>query len=118
MHDIYISKENFTEEVIKSERPVLVYFWAPWCSDCRSFTSTFEQLVAEYSGSLKVGKLNIEENFEIAEEFTVMSIPTLILFQNGKPIMRIVEQMNKKVIKTTITEALCAANYKGYNYDC
>ena len=80
-----VTDNNFQAEVIESETPVLVDFWAPWCGPCRMVAPVVEEIANERADQLKVVKLNIDENQKTAIEFNVMSIPTLILFRNGQP---------------------------------
>lgn len=81
---------NFDEEVCASSQPVLVDFWAPWCSPCRQITPVIEQLSAENLGSAKVGKVNIDDNRETAMRYGVESIPTLMVFKDGEVVERFV----------------------------
>ncbi len=76
-----ITSDNFHKEVLESEKPVLLDFWAPWCGPCRMFSPTVDS-VAEEREDIKVGKINIDENIELANQFGVASIPTLVLEQN------------------------------------
>lgn len=85
---IDVKGDNFETEVLKSDVPVLVDFWAPWCGPCKMLAPTVEQLASEYEGKLKVVKVNTDEAPEIANRYNVMSIPTLILFVNGEPVAR------------------------------
>ena len=80
---ITITKENFEAEVLKSAQPVLLDFWAAWCGPCRMLSPIVDE-VAEERTDVKVGKVNVDEQPELAAEFGVMSIPTLLLFENGK----------------------------------
>ena len=80
---ITITKENFKEEVIKSDKPVLLDFWAAWCGPCRMVSPIVEQ-IAEERADIKVGKINVDEQTELATAFRVMSIPTLVAFKDGK----------------------------------
>ena len=80
---ITITKENFAQEVLQSEKPVLLDFWASWCGPCRILSPIVDE-VAEERGDVKVGKVNVDEQPELAGEFGVMSIPTLLVFEQGK----------------------------------
>ena len=84
MSIVTITKENFSAEVLAAEQPVLLDFWAPWCGPCRMVGPMLEQIAKERQGSLKVAKINIDEQPDLAAEFAVMSIPTLLVFENGK----------------------------------
>ncbi|MBS2026253.1 MAG: thioredoxin [Deltaproteobacteria bacterium] len=75
---------NFQAEVLGSDLPVLVDFWAPWCGPCRAIAPAVEELAKEYAGKVRVAKLDVDENQEVAAKFNVMSIPMLILFKNGQ----------------------------------
>lgn len=81
---IKITADNFEEEVVKSDVPVLVDFWAPWCGPCQMQGPVVDEAAQELAGKLKVGKLNVDEEGSLAQKYNVMSIPTLILFQNGE----------------------------------
>ncbi|MCF6096187.1 thioredoxin [Thermovorax subterraneus] len=85
MKPITLTDDNFEQEVLNSDIPVLVDFWAPWCGPCRMMAPVIDELAAEYEGRIKVGKLNVDENPNSASAFGIMSIPTLILFENGQP---------------------------------
>ncbi len=82
--------KNFEQEVLKSEIPVVVDFWATWCGPCRAVAPVVEEMAALYEGKAKVGKLNVDENQEIAGRYKVMSIPTLAIFKNGAEVDRTV----------------------------
>ena len=87
MSVIHVTKENFESEVIQSEMPVLVDFWAPWCTPCRMVSPIIDEIAAERSDT-KVCKVNVDEEESLAGQFRVMSIPTLMVFRNGQPVRR------------------------------
>lgn len=94
--EIKLSTENFEKEVLKSEKQVLVDFYADWCGPCNAMAPVIEELAKELEGKVKVGKINVDENPDIAVEYNVMSIPTLIVFKNGKEEKRLVGLRNKE----------------------
>ena len=83
--EITLTKGNFEDEVLKSEIPVLVDFWASWCGPCKMLAPTVAQIAEEYSGKIMVGKVNVDEEESLSREYGIVSIPTVILFKNGKP---------------------------------
>jgi len=85
MAEITITKSNFESEVLNSSIPVLVDFWATWCGPCRMIAPIVEEIAHEYEGKLKVGKVNVDEEQDLAVEYNIASIPTLLLFKDGKP---------------------------------
>lgn len=103
---IEINDSNFKSEVIDSQMPVLVDFWAPWCGPCRMVAPILEELAKEYDGKVKVVKLNIDENPNTATEFGVRSIPTLILFKDGKEFEKTVGVQPKESLKQMVDKAL------------
>ena len=84
MAEIIITEQNFEEEVLKSEIPVLVDFWATWCGPCRMLAPIIEQIANEQEGKVKVGKINVDEEMNLAAAFGVQSIPTVMVFKDGK----------------------------------
>ena len=85
-----VTDATFEQDVVKEEQPVLVDFWAAWCGPCRMVAPVVEEIADEYSGKLKVVKMDVDENFETAATLSISSIPTLILYKDGKPVERIV----------------------------
>ena len=86
MAEITITKDNFQKEVLESDIPVLVDFWSTWCGPCRMLAPTIEEIAEENEGKIKVGKVNVDEEQELAFKFGIMSIPTLIVFKNGEAV--------------------------------
>jgi len=84
MSTLKITKDNFEQEVMKSDKPVLVDFWAEWCGPCRMVGPVVEEISKDVVGKAKVGKINVDEEMELAQAFNVMSIPTLIVVKDGK----------------------------------
>jgi thioredoxin 1 len=108
MADVTFSDSNFQEDVLKSDAPVLVDFWAPWCGPCKIVGPIVEELAKEYEGKIKVGKLNVDENQETSGQYGVMSIPTLMFFKNGQPVKSIVGAQGKDTVKGAIESVLAS----------
>ncbi len=87
MSAININKNNFQNEVMNSDKPILLDFWAPWCAPCRMVAPTVEEIASERV-DIKVGKINVDEQPELANKFGIMSIPTLVVMKNGKIVQR------------------------------
>ena len=84
MAEITITKANFASEVLQSDVPVLVDFWATWCGPCRMIAPVIDQLAVEYAGRVKVGKINVDEEPQLAAQFGIVSIPTVKIFRGGE----------------------------------
>jgi len=97
--EIIFADDSFDKEILNGVVPVLVDFWAPWCGPCQTMGPIISELAEEMNGKVKIGKLNVEENPETAQKFSVMSIPTLIIFKNGKEIKRLVGLQAKETLK-------------------
>ncbi len=93
-----INTQNFESEVLQSELPVLVDFWAPWCGPCKALGPTVDKIAAEYDGKVKVGKCNIDQSPEIASRFSIMSIPTLLVFHKGEIAAQLIGLVQKDKI--------------------
>ena len=93
---VEFSESNFEQEVTKATTPVLVDLWAAWCGPCRMIAPVVEELAGTYQGKLKVGKLNVDDHPQVAAQFRVMNIPTLLLFKGGKEVDRIVGVVPKE----------------------
>jgi len=101
-HTLVFTDQNFEQEVLKSDQPVLVDFWATWCAPCRMMAPTVEGIADEYAGRAKVGKLNVDENLNVTGRYSIRGIPTLILFKNGQ----VAEQSVGAVAKDAIVKML------------
>ena len=88
MSELRITKDNFEKEIINSELPVLLDFWAPWCGPCRMIAPVIAQVAEKYAGKAKVGKVNVDEENDLAAAFGIVSIPTLVVLKGGKVVSR------------------------------
>ena len=100
------TESNFDSEVINSEKPVLVDFWAVWCGPCKLITPEIEKLAEEKQNELKVGKLNVDDNRDTAIKYGINSIPTLLLFKNGEVVKELIGVMSKDKILNEISQFL------------
>lgn len=103
---LHLTDANFKKEVLDSNLPVLVDFWAPWCGPCKVIGPVVEDLAREYDKKIKVCKINIDEDSRVASEYGIMSIPTLIFFKDGKVTDQVVGALNKIELKRKIEENL------------
>jgi thioredoxin 1 len=99
-----ITDDSFDEAVKGSETPILVDFWAEWCGPCKAIAPVLEEIATEQAGALAIGKLNVDDNPSSARRFEVMSIPTLIVFQNGEPVKRLVGAKGKAALLDDLAE--------------
>jgi thioredoxin 1 len=106
MKPVVVSTQNFESEVVKSNIPVLVDFWASWCAPCRMIAPVVEELAKEYDGKLKVAKLDVDATREIAQNFGIMSIPTLLIFNGGRVADQLVGAVPKSMLVDKITRVL------------
>jgi len=100
--EIKVNDENFKKEVLESELPCLVDFWAEWCMPCRMVAPAVEKIAAEYKGKLKVCKLNVDEARETAVNYGIMSIPTLAIFKNGEVVDKVIGVISKSELEAAL----------------
>ena len=98
MSEITITKDNFEKVVLQSDVPVIVDFWATWCGPCKMVAPILADIAKEKAGELKVGKVNVDDQMELAQQFGIMNIPTMILFKNGEKVNQIVGAVPKENI--------------------
>ncbi len=110
MKPIEVDNYTFDEIVLKSDVPVLVDFWAPWCAPCRIIAPVLEEIAQEYGGRVKVVKLNTDQNPQLAVRYNVMSIPTLLLFRNGQVVDQIVGAVPKHMIAGKLDYYVASVN--------
>ncbi|MGA1869232.1 MAG: thioredoxin [bacterium] len=103
---ITITDSNFEDEVIKAQLPVLVDFWAPWCGPCKMIAPLLEEMSQEYAGKVKIGKINVDENHEKSIQYSIRSIPKLILFNNGQIINEMVGAQSKESLQNMLNTAI------------
>lgn len=101
-----VTDNNFQAEVLESETPVLVDFWAPWCGPCRVVAPVLEEIAAEKGDQLRIVKLNTDENPQISAQYQVLSIPTLILFKHGQPVKKVVGAYPKRKLEAELEPSL------------
>ena len=103
---IEVSDSNFESEVVKSDVPVLVDFWAPWCGPCRAIAPIVEEISSSYEGKIKVGKMNADENQATTMKFGIRSIPTIIMFKDGEAVDQIIGAVPKGEIERVVEKSL------------
>lgn len=101
-----LNDQNFEKEVLQSELPTLVDFWAQWCAPCRAVGPVVEELAKDYEGKMRVGKLNVDENGKTASRYNVMSIPTLLIFKKGEVVKAMIGAQSRERFKQQIEEIL------------
>ena len=96
---VTLTQENFAKEVLQSPTPVLVDFWAEWCGPCKMLAPVLDELAEEYTGRVRIGKVNIDEHQELATQYGIQSIPTLLLFNQGQVTEQVVGLRSKRELK-------------------
>ena len=102
---LVLTQENFSKEVLQSPQPVLVDFWAEWCGPCKMLSPILDELAQEYDGKVRIGKVNIDEHQNLAVQFGIRSIPTLLLFKQGQVADQIVGLKSKRDLKASVDRA-------------
>lgn len=106
MAEITLTEENFSKEVLESDKTVLVDFWAPWCGPCKMLSPVVEELASEYEGKAKICKLNTDENMNLASKFQITSIPCIIIFKGGVQVQKLVGFRPKADIKKVLDDVI------------
>lgn len=103
---LHLTDGTFSEEILSTDEPAMVDFWAPWCGPCKAVGPIVEELADEYSGKVKIAKINVDENQKTAAQYSVRSIPTLIMFKGGKSVDQIVGLVSKAKMEEMIKKAM------------
>ena len=101
-----VDQDSFQKTVLESQKPVLVDFWAPWCGPCRAVAPIVEELAKEYNGKVEFAKVNVDESPFVASNYSIMSIPTLMIFNGGKPVEHIIGFKPKDQVKKLLDSVL------------
>ena len=106
MKPVTLTDDNFQSEVLNSDKPVLVDFWAEWCGPCKMIAPVVEELAKEYDGTLKVGKVDVDSNQRVSMQFGIRSIPTLLIFKGGRVVDQVVGAVPKRALADKVTKHL------------
>lgn len=106
MAEVKLTTQNFEAEVLQSDMPVLVDFWATWCGPCMMLAPVLEEVAAEYEGKVKVGKVNVDDEMALAQKYRIASIPTMILFKAGEPVTVEIGYKNNAQLKAMLDKYL------------
>lgn len=106
MSTLHFTDSNFKKEVLESDLPVLVDFWAPWCGPCKTIAPLVEEFAKEYAGKIKIGKVDVDNNSKIPTQYGIMSIPTIVFFKKGKVMNQFMGVVSKHEFKRKIEENL------------
>ncbi|MDA1227768.1 MAG: thioredoxin [SAR202 cluster bacterium Casp-Chloro-G4] len=104
-HPININDNSFQQEVLDSDQPVLVDFWAEWCGPCKLIAPLVDELAQEYDGKVKFAKVNVDDNPKTAMEYGIRGIPTMLIFKGGRPVKQVVGAVAKSVLQESLEEA-------------
>ena len=103
---IHVSETTFDAEVLKSSQPALVDFWAPWCGPCRAIAPVLDELAEEYKGKVRVAKINVDENRKLAGDHGIQTLPTVVLFKDGKVVDKVIGLVPKERLKALVDKVL------------
>ncbi len=104
MAEVIVTDSNFDSEVLKAELPVLVDFWAVWCGPCQVVGPIVEELAHEFEGKVKVGKMDVDQNPQVASQFGIMSIPTIMIFKGGNVVKQFIGVQSKETLKAELSK--------------
>ena len=103
---VALTKDNFEQEVVNSDKPVLIDFWASWCGPCRAVAPVMDELAEEFNGKAKICKINVDDEAELSAKFRIMSIPTIMLYKNGEMVEKVIGARSKEEFSKLIEKNL------------